>query len=234
MLDFWSNNWGSAQRAHQLPNVTVCYKHNAQLYQTDNDTLITNIQRYKTLYSDLLTPASYAAFSNGMLRAKADANLWILQYALIDLTQGGVVPQKKPFITHKFDLPPLLINPQRICYPLNNYTLMQIFQTPEKLDDFMDRYKNFILARRSNIFGCLEYIKSFKYIDTDYQVLLKNLEIYYDSIKDFFIQAKNDYDIFLPFRTTLTRMRHKTCGTTFYTTPIGFLAGMKCPKCIKN
>ena len=48
-----------------------------------------------------------------------------------------------------------------------------------------------------------------------------------------FVSARNieRYDVFQPFHTTVLRMRHKDCGTEFFTTPAGFVAGWKCPTC---
>lgn len=45
------------------------------------------------------------------------------------------------------------------------------------------------------------------------------------------IITDNEYEVFRPFSPVLVQMRHKYCGSTFFTTPEGFLRGWKCPRC---
>lgn len=68
---------------------------------------------------------------------------------------------------------------------------------------------------------------------------VKNLASSLSSMKDetirkFLDSAISEYDVYEPFNATVIRMHHKSCGTTFFTTPAGFLAGWKCPHCTQK
>ena len=47
----------------------------------------------------------------------------------------------------------------------------------------------------------------------------------------FILSVGDEYDVYEPFGSTIIKMRHKSCGTEFYTTPAGFITGWKCPAC---
>lgn len=50
-----------------------------------------------------------------------------------------------------------------------------------------------------------------------------------------FIDAIGDeYTVYKPFGHSLIEMRHNACGTKFFTTPFGFLAGRRCPSCTQE
>ena len=53
-------------------------------------------------------------------------------------------------------------------------------------------------------------------------------------IHKFIDNAIKEYDVYEPFNSTIIRLRHKSCGTTYFTTPFGFLAGWKCPSCLQK
>ena len=55
-----------------------------------------------------------------------------------------------------------------------------------------------------------------------------------NTILKFVAAVSNEYDVYEPFNINIIKMRHKSCGTEFYTTPAGFLAGWKCPFCFSR
>lgn len=65
--------------------------------------------------------------------------------------------------------------------------------------------------------------------------LQKSLPEDYEATKRFVNSPDiEQYYVFIPFNTTILRMEHKECGTKFFTTPAGFVAGWKCPTCTKK
>lgn len=228
------------RRSHQLPGVTLCYKHHTQLYKTTPSNLpvpnpkpwnFPSLDYYKTL-------EPFENFSADLLKITPQANQWLLQYTIINRLmkyfkfKGNV---RKQGFTYKVSFK--IFSSNTSYFQRNILFLIDAFRNAETLKDYMDRYQN-IIANAKNITDIESndikycYFNKFNYPSflSEYQELLKNLETYYNTIPKFFSLAK-EYDIFKPFRMTLLRMRHKTCGTAFYTTPTGFLYGYRCPKC---
>ena len=227
------------RRSHQLPGVSICYKHHTQLFYVDNNTPVTVFKIYKKMlppdYKSTLS--SFATFSSGLLETKSQINLWLLQYSLLKYILGNRYQDLSLNVyLFPFYHPPLYISPKRSLFLVNTFILNKFFQNTEKLDNYINRFDNFNMFRNCHISDYLQDTSYFEFKDPEfleqYRDLIRNIQIYYDSTRDFFIQAKNDYDIFQPFNMTILRMRHKACGTIFYTTPIGFLSGLKCPNCV--
>ena len=103
--------------------------------------------------------------------------------------------------------------------------LQEITQTHCKNDDINDSFNRNkipnIIRILMDTFGSVKTLDS--YLLQDNNTTLK-----------FISAVNNEYDVFEPYKTTIIKMRHKSCGTEFYTTPAGFLAGWKCPSCFRR
>ena len=77
--------------------------------------------------------------------------------------------------------------------------------------------------------------RSFWFMLVSYFIMFDNVELIPKRIIDielhrrFLLAAENDYTIYAPYRTTLVTMKKKEEGTSFVTTPYGFLSGWRSP-----
>lgn len=216
-------------RSHHLPGVTYCHIHKTQLYHLEDDTPVT------TKITD--NPLRFAEFSADLLRTPVQTNLWVLQYVLLERIYDNPT-YFAPNNHYQYLHTPLLLSPMRYYYPLNISTLIDAFDNVNTLIDYTDRINSMIRGAHGK-YDRYGYNSNYKLVEapefeTNYQALINRLTANYYNIQKFIEKASNDYDVFKPFNPTLICMRHKTCGTIFFTTPDAFINGWKCPKCTHN
>ena len=197
-------------RAHQFPNVNVCYKHNCSLGIVDGKNPmegIPNLIKLKRYNKDY----EYAVFCKDFSNEHFDINIQVVKKAIFNKLH-------------------------ELGYTAKNYTKLLNNIQEEKFGELLSFDVNkflkvkLISGQYIDVSSCMAILL---YIFRTVGELKKYISDDTATDNMFIKLLEPDYEIKSNYHNDIVELQHKTCGTSFLISPKFFRDGWRCPCCQK-
>lgn len=200
------------KRSHQLPGVSVCYKHKCKLISLEKnykgeELEDIDLSKITTDYKISDRDLAYANFMKDILEASFDLDLYGLSEMISKRISDLNLKDRDSLIDY--------FNEKGSKIRKNQATVL--LRTPELMSE------EFLQNNLYTLFSEIETFKSY------YEKLDINGfdEVFYKKLE------KSGYLLLSPFKNNLLEIFHKDCSVSFLITDYALKAGLRCPDCQK-
>lgn len=220
-------------RSHQLPGVTVCYKHHTPLFSDRNISVETTEDA-----------VDFAEFSHALLQANLQTDISQIETVLlkhlkdknlikinINSCQISKIPDIVRILMHTFNSVDNLTS----CLPKNTDTILKFIAAAGSEYDVFEPYNSTIIKLRHKSCNRIFFTTPAGFIAGQKCSCLNETTVptsmpFKEAIKAL---VGDEYTVLDDCTTqkTSVAMKHNTCGSVHIIKPWSFLAGYRCPQC---